>query len=366
MARKLKSDRILFLTTVFLAGLSLLMVYSASAARARVDLGDPYHFLTRQAMWALLGMGLLSAIMHIDYHLYRKPAFIWTLLAVVTAGLIAVFFMPATNNAHRWLNIGGLGVQPSEAAKLVAIIATAALLEQRMHRINDVKYALAPIVLVVGVLVALINREPDFGTAILVGLIVSVMILAAGVSYAYVFGLALAAAPAIAALIWLYPYRRRRLLAFLDPWQDPLHGGYQTIQSWIAVVTGGLWGRGLMNGVQQLFYLPEAHTDYIYAVITEEFGLLGATGVLLCFGILAWRGIRIAMSAPDSFGALLALGLTTMVVLQAFVNISVVVGLVPPKGIPLPFVSSGGSSLLVNFVGVGILLNVSQHTSSEA
>jgi cell division protein FtsW len=365
MARKLKSDRTLFLTTVFLAGLSVLMVYSASVAVARAEYSDPYRFLIRQVMWAVLGLALLGLSMRIDYRVYRKPAFIWTSLGVVAVALIAVFFMPARNNAHRWINVGGLGVQPSEAAKLVAIIATASLLEQRMDRINDVRYALAPIAVVVGGLMLLILREPDFGTSLSIGLIVLVMVIAAGVSYAYIAGLALAAAPALAALVWLYPYRRQRLLSFLDPWQDPLGGGYQIVQSLIAVVTGGIWGRGLMNGVQKLFYLPEAHTDFIYAVVAEEFGLVGATLVLGCFAVIAWRGMRIALHAPDAFASFLALGVTTMIVLQALVNISVVIGLVPPKGIPLPFISSGGSSMLVNFIGMGIVLNISQHASSQ-
>jgi cell division protein FtsW len=365
MARKLKSDRILFLTTVFLAGVSLLMVYSASVALPGEQQSDPYRFLIRQIMWAVLGLALLGVSMRIDYRFYRKPAFIWTSLGVVTSFLIAVYFMPTRNNAHRWFNIGGLGIQPSEAAKLVAIIATAAILEHRMHRINDIRYALAPIALVVGGLIALILPEPDFGTSVSIGLIALVMVVAAGVSYTYIVGLALATAPAIAALIFMFPYRRRRFEAFFDPWQDPLGQGYHIIQSLIAVVSGGVWGRGLMNGVQKLFYLPEAHTDFIYAVIAEEFGIIGTTAVLCCFGVIAWRGLRITLGAPDAFAAFLALGLTTMVVLQAFVNISVVVGLVPPKGIPLPFISSGGSSLLVNFIGMGILLNISQHTSSD-
>ena len=156
-------------------------------------------------------------------------------------------------------------------------------------------------------------------------------------------------------------YRRRRLLAFLNPWDDPLGDGFQIIQSLIAVGTGGVWGRGLMNGVQKLFYLPEPHTDFIYSVISEELGLVGATAVILCFSIITWRGMRAALRAPDSFGAFLAVGLTTMIAVQALVNISVVLGLMPTKGMPLPFVSAGGSSLLVNLIGMGILLNVSQH-----
>jgi cell division protein FtsW len=193
-----------------------------------------------------------------------------------------------------------------------------------------------------------------------------VMVFAAGLNYAYIFGVVLAALPLVAYVAMSASYRRRRLFAFLNPWDDPLGSGFQIIQSLIAVGTGGVSGKGLMNGVQKLFFLPEPHTDFIYAVISEELGLIGATLVLVCFCVIAWRGLRAALRAPDSFGSFLALGLTTMVAVQAFVNMSVVLSLLPTKGIPLPFVSFGGSSLLINLVGMGVLLNVSQHASTEA
>jgi cell division protein FtsW len=234
-----------------------------------------------------------------------------------------------------------------------------------MHRIDDLKYAVVPIGLVVLGLVGLILLEPDFGTSMSLALIASVMLFAAGLDYRYIGGAALVALPAVYLLAMGAAYRRRRMLAFLNPWEDPLGDGFQIIQSLIAVGTGGVWGKGVMNGVQKLFYLPEPHTDFIFAVISEELGLIGATVVLLCFCVITWRGLRVTLCAPDGFGAFLALGLTTMVAVQAFVNISVVLGLLPTKGLPLPFVSAGGSSLLINLVGMGILLNVSQHASSE-
>jgi cell division protein FtsW len=262
--------------------------------------------------------------------------------------------------------VGGLGIQPSELAKLVAIFFIAAILERRMHRVNEVGYSLLPIAVVVLGLVGLILLEPDLGTALALVLIAAVMVFAAGLNYTYIVGAVLVSAPLVGMLVMGAGYRRRRLLTFLNPWQDPLGDGFQIIQSLIAVGTGGVWGRGLMNGVQKLFYLPEPHTDFIYAVIAEELGLIGASLVLVCFLVVAWRGLRVALRAPDSFGAFLAIGLTTMVALQALVNISIVLGLLPTKGIPLPFVSFGGSSLLMNLVGMGILLNVSQHAVSEA
>jgi len=365
MARKLKSDKVLFITTILLVGLSIVMVYSASAAVALDRYGAASTFLVRQSMWAVLGVTMLGVVMRIDYRTYREPVFIWTFLGFACLALIAVLFSPPVNNARRWFGVAGIGIQPSEVSKLAAIFFIAALLERRMHRINEVTYALVPIGLVVLTLFVLIVLEPDFGTSMSLVAIAAVMVFGAGVSYAYVLGVALCALPLIAYLIMGTAYRRQRVLTFLDPWRDPLGGGFQVIQSMIAVGTGGVAGKGLMNGVQKLFYLPEPHTDFIYSVISEELGLIGATAVLACFCVIAWRGLRISLRAADGFGSFLALGLTTMIAVQAFFNISVVVGLLPTKGIPLPFVSMGGSSLLINLVGMGILLNVSQHVSPE-
>jgi cell division protein FtsW len=365
MARKLKSDRVLFIATILLVALSIVMVYSASAPVALERYGRASLFLIKQGMWALLGIAMLNIVMRIDYRAYKQPAFLWTALAFVVFALVAVYFRAPVNGARRWFGVGGIGVQPSELAKLVAIFFIAALLERRMHRIDDVAYALLPIAILVIGLVALILPEPDFGTSMSLLLIAAVMVFAAGLNYRYVAGVALCALPALYIVVMGSAYRRRRTLAFLNPWDDPLGDGFQIIQSLIAVGSGGVWGRGLMNGVQKLFYLPEPHTDFIYAAIAEELGLIGATAVVVCFCVLAWRGVRIALRAPDSFGAFIALGLTTMVAVQAFVNVSVVLGLMPTKGTPLPFVSFGGSSLLINLIGMGILLNVSQHVQPE-
>ena len=364
MARKLKSDPVLFFTTLLLVSLGLVMVYSASAVVAMDQTGSAYPFLMKQVMWAALGMAVLGIVMRVDYRSYKEPAFIWSVLVIVAIGLIVVLFSPARNNARRWLAVGNLGIQPSELAKLGAIFFIAALLERRMERINEPGYSLVPIGTVVVCLVGLILLEPDFGTSMSLVAIAAVMIFAAGLNYAYIFGAALCALPAVAFLVMGTAYRRQRVLTFLDPWRDPLDKGFQIIQSLIAVGTGGVWGKGLMNGVQKLFFLPEPHTDFIYSVIAEELGLVGATAVLIGFCVITWRGLRVSMRAPDRFGAFLALGLTTMVAIQAFVNVSVVLGLMPTKGIPLPFVSMGGSSLLINLLGMGILLNVSQHVSS--
>ena len=366
MARKLKIDRVLFTATLLLVCVSVVMVYSASAVLALERFQQPYLFLTKQALWSALGIAVLVVAMRVDYRTYRNETFIWSLLGLVVLMLVAVLFSAPVNGTRRWFGIGGLGIQPSEMAKVACVFFTALMLERRMHRIDDLSYSLVPIALIVGLVVALVLLQPDFGTSISLALVVAVMVFAAGLHYRYFVGLALIALPAIYIVLVAAPYRRRRLLAFWDPWADPLGDGFQIIQSLVAVGTGGVFGRGLMGGVQKLFYLPEPHTDFIYAVISEELGLIGATAILLCFCVIAWRGLRIAARAEDTFGSFVALGLTTMIAAQAFVNISVVLGLMPTKGIPLPLVSFGGSSLLINLLGMGVLLNISQHETSEA
>jgi len=366
LARKLKIDRVLFTATLLLLCVSVVMVYSASAVVALERFQQPYLFLTKQALWSVLGLAVLVVAMRVDYRTYRNEAFIWCLLGLVVLMLVGVLFSAPINGTRRWFAVGGLGIQPSELAKVACVFFTALMLERRMHRIDDLSYSLLPIGLILGLVVALILLQPDFGTSISLALVVAVMVFAAGLHYRYFVGLALAALPAIYIVLVSAPYRRRRLLAFWDPWADPLGDGFQIIQSLVAVGTGGVFGRGLMAGVQKLFYLPEPHTDFIYAVISEELGLVGATAILICFCVIAWRGLRIAARAEDTFGSFVALGLTTMIAAQAFVNISVVLGLMPTKGIPLPLVSFGGSSLLINLLGMGVLLNISQHESSEA
>jgi cell division protein FtsW len=365
MARKLKSDKLLFTAALLLVCTSVVMVYSASAVMAMARHQQPYVFLFKQAAWVLMGLSLVPIVMRIDYRRYREPVVIWTGLAIIVVLLIAVLFSRPVKGATRWLGVGPLGVQPSELAKLVVIVFTAALLERRMDRIDEVGYSLLPLGIVVGGISALILLEPDLGTAVAVVTIAASMVFAAGLNYSYIGGLLLVSVPTLYALVITSEYRMKRVRAFLDPWSDPLDSGHQVIQSMIAVGSGGFAGRGLMNGAQKLGFLPEPHNDFIYAVISEELGLIGATVVLACFCVIAWRGLRAAVRAPDRFGAFLAIGLTTMVAFQAFFNISVVLGLLPTKGIPLPFVSAGGSSLLINLIGLGMLLNISQHASSS-
>jgi cell division protein FtsW len=367
MARTLKSDKTLFLLTVLLVGVSLVMVYSASFVMA-VDRHDSeYYFLYRQATWALLGFGLMYVVMHIDYRHYNRPAIIWGALAVTVILLAAVLVTgPVINGTRRWFNFKVMSFQPSELAKLSAVLFTAAVLDRRMHRIGEVASALVPIGLVTLTFVSLILLEPDYGTSAVILAVVLAMTFAAGIPYRHLFAVLVPVVTAGVVLVVTAPYRLHRLLAFRDPFALADNEGYQAVQSLFAIGSGGLLGRGLMEGQQKLYYLPEAHTDFIFSVIGEEFGLIGTTFVLACFAILAWRGLRVALLAPDRFGSLLALGITTIIAVQALVNISVVTVVMPTKGIALPFISNGGSSLLMSLVGMGVLLNISQHSSATA
>lgn len=370
MARKLKSDKWLFGAAFFLVCVSVVMVYSALAGRA-MDSAS-VQLMARQATWVLLGALLMVVVMRIDYRVWQHPTVINTALGVVFAALILLAILKAAGAGHnvkgavRWLGVGSIGIQPSEFAKLAMILFVARLLSQRMDRINDWRSVLMPVGAVLGAMALLILYQPDLGTTISIGLVAFSMVFAAGLSLQYLGLTALALVPAFYLLVWTVPYRRLRVTAFLDPWADPLGSGFQVIQSLIAVGTGGVFGRGLMEGVQKLRFLPEPQTDFIYAVIAEETGLLGSIAVLLALVVIGWRGLRIAANAQDRFGTFLAIGLTTMMAVQGLINISVVLGLLPTKGLPLPFVSSGGSSMLVNLIGLGILLNVSQHASIDA
>jgi len=365
VARKLKSDRILFVAAILMVCASVVMVYSASAPAALDKYKDPYYFLIRQGLWAVLGVGVLAFTMRIDYRSYRNDALIWAGLIVVALLLGAVLFSRPVNGARRWLSIAGLGFQPSEFAKIAIVAFTALTLERRMHRINEVSYSLAPLAIVGAVLAGLVLIEPDFGTALSLVMIVGAMVFTAGLSYRYILGAGLAAVPLLGGALMFESYRVARLFTFLDPWADRQGEGFQIIQSFIAVGTGGVFGRGLNESLQKMLFLPEPHTDFIYAVIGEELGLIGTTVTLLCFCVIAWRGLLIASKAEDRFGSLMAIGLTTMIAAQAFINMSVVIGLLPTKGIPLPLLSSGGSSLVVSLLGVGVLLNISQHESVD-
>lgn len=360
MAKRVSVDRWLFAITLLLVFVGLVMVFSASAVMAKEKYHSAYTFLIKQGVWAAAGILAMLIFMKVDYRRLKHPAVVFSLLGVTTVMLISVFFLDRAHNTHRWLHWGAFSFQPSEVAKPALILFLAYFLESRTKSMEDWRNTLLPALAPTCVFLALIVFQPDLGTAIACAAITACILFVAGVRWRY-FGYAvLGSIPVLYVLIFHVSYRRDRILAFLDPYADPQGRGFHIIQSLIAVSTGGITGLGLMEGKQKLFYLPEPHTDFIYAVTAEEFGLVGAVLVAALFAVFLWRGLRTAAKTEDMFGRYLATGITGMVVLQAFINISVVLGLMPTKGIPLPFVSYGGSSLFVTLACVGILLNITQ------
>src|SRR3984957_7482789 len=366
MAKRVSVDRWLFTVTMLLVFVGLVMVFSASAVMARERFGSPYAFLLKQLVWAAAGLVAMVVAMRVDYRRYKNPAIVFSLLGVTTLLLISVFFLARSHNTHRWFRMGGLSFQPSELAKPVLILFLAYFLDgrsklsQAASSIDDWRNTLLPAAAPVLVLLGLIVLQPDLGTAIACAGIAACIVYVAGMRlryFAYAFGAALFP---LYFLIFHVSWRRDRILAFLNPYADRQKTGFHIIQSLIAVGTGGVTGTGLMEGKQKLFYLPEPHTDFIFAVTAEELGLVGALFVVTLFAIFLWRGMRASWRTEDMFGRYLAVGITSMVVLQAFINISVVLGMMPTKGIPLPLVSYGGSSLFVTLACVGVLLNITK------
>jgi cell division protein FtsW len=360
MARRLQSDKILFGTVVALTLFGALMVFSASAVMATEKFGSSSYFLIRQLAWAGAGFVALIVMMYVDYRRLASPVVIFPALALQWILLVVVLFADRSHNTHRWLHLGPASLQPSELSKIVVILFLAYFLAQQSGKVNDIEHTLLPIGLVTGASVVLVMAEPDFGTALAIAMIVAALLFAAGLRLRYFATVALGVVPVIYWLVFHSTYRHNRLLAFLHPFDDPLGKGFQIIQSFIAVGTGGISGVGLMEGKQKLFYLPEPQTDFVFAVVSEELGFIGAIVLIVAFGIILWRGWRASARCTCEFGRLLAIGLTVMVVGQALVNMSVVLGLLPTKGIPLPLISYGGSSLFVTLAAVGILLNISQ------
>jgi cell division protein FtsW len=360
MAKRVSVDRWLFTVTMLLVFVGLVMVFSASAVMAKDKYGSPYAFLLRQLLWAVAGLVAMVVAMRVDYRRYKSPAVVFSLMGLTTLLLISVFFLDRLHHTHRWIRWGGFSLQPSELAKPVLILFLAYFLEGRTKSMDDWRNTLLPAAAPVLVFLGLIVLQPDLGTAIACSGITACILFVAEMRmryFGYAFGVALLP---LYLLIFHVSWRRGRILAFLNPYADRQGTGFHIIQSLIAVATGGVTGTGLMEGKQKLFYLPEPHTDFIFAVTAEELGLVGAMFVVTLFAIFLWRGMRASWRTEDIFGCYLAVGITSMVVLQAFINISVVLGMMPTKGIPLPLVSYGGSSLFVTLACVGVLLNITK------
>ena len=361
MAKRVSVDKILFAVTLLLVVAGLVMVFSASAVMAKERYGSASAFFLRQLGWAIAGVLAMIVLMKVDYRRYQHPAIVFTMIGVTTLLLITVFFLDRSHNTHRWIRLGPVSLQPSELAKPAIIFFLSYFLADRSRDIGDWRRTIIPAALPCLLLAALIVKQPDLGTAMACVFITATILFVAGMEMKYLWYGALASAPILYLLVFRVGWRYKRILAFLHPEADPKGAGFHIIQSLIAVATGGLTGTGLMEGKQKLFYLPEPHTDFIFSVLAEEVGLLGSLFVLALFAVFMYRGIRAAMRCHDAFGRYLATGITAMVVVQALFNISVVLGLLPTKGIPLPFISYGGTSLFIMLASVGVLLNITQH-----
>jgi len=363
MAKRVGADKWLFFTTLLLTVAGLVMVFSASAIVAQERFHSPYSLLLKQTVYAFVGFLALVVLMHIDYSTYNSPRFIYPALSVTTLLLIAVFFFPGVNGTHRWIRFGGyFNLEPSELAKPVLVLFLAWFLQSRLDSMRDLKKTLLRAAIIPVVLMVLVVRQPDLGTALVLAGVTGIMLMLAGMEWKYLLGAIGVALPFLAALLLLVPWRRARMLVFLHPLSDPMGAGYHITQSLIAVGTGGLVGRGYMEGMQKLFYLPESATDFIFANITEELGFIGAMVIVGLFLVLAVRGFRAAFRSQDAFGRLVAFGITATILLQAFFNISVVLSLVQAKGIPLPLISYGGTSMICTLASIGILLNITKKT----
>ena len=369
MTRKLQIDWILFAAVATLSLFGVVMVYSASAMVAikETNGASQYGYVFKQFAFTVAGLLVMLAATRFDYRWLKQGWLVIGLLLLTVVLLIGVLSYPPVNGARRWIKYGGFSFQSSELAKPVLALFLAFLFAGRTREeMLDLKFTFLPCAFVVGSLLLLIMAEPDLGTALVLVVTFAVVYFAAGANWRHFAVTGVVAVIGFLGALVFVPWRMKRIFAFLDPWneENSKGAGYQLIQSLMAVGSGGTWGVGLFNSQQKIYYLPFAHSDFIFAIVCEELGLIGAGTVLVAFGVILWRGTRAATHAPDRFGRLLAIGLTTAIVVQAFFNISVVIGLLPTKGIPLPFISYGGSSILITLLSAGLLLNVSQYSET--
>ena len=354
----------LWIEVSLLIGLGLIMIYSASSIIALKKFGDASHYMKRQLICIGLGLGALLVVRRIPYKWY-KSQIQWILILILLSLLLVLIpgLGSEINNARRWFQLKGFSFQPAEYAKVIWVMYLSVSLCKKQERIKDPRASFWPYVILCGIISLLLLLEPDFGTTFMIGCLTVVMLAASGVPMRYFFILAPIACLGFYRFVYLVPYRWERVTAFRNPWTDPLDSGYQLIQAWIAVGSGGIFGKGLGAGTQKLFYLPESYTDFIVAVIGEELGFLGVTVTVLLFLFLFLTGLGISRRALDQQGSLIALGLSMLLSLQALLNMAVVLGLVPTKGMPLPFISYGGSAFLANCVAVGVLMNIARSSA---
>jgi cell division protein FtsW len=357
-------DPLLCIAVAALILIGIVMLFSASAVYAMEEYNDPYYFMKRQLTWLAFGTIALLLARNTDYRKLEKytyPALFITFLLLVAVMLPNIG--KEVGGARRWLPLGKINIQPSELAKFTVILFMAKSLVKRADKLKNFMYGYLPNLIVLGVFFFLILFQPDFGTAMILCVVTFMMFFVAGIRFKFLVYSLISVIPFMVMAVVGAQYRKRRILAFLDPWSDPADTGFQVVQSFFAFGRGGYWGLGLGDGRQKLFYLPEAHTDFIFSVIGEELGFIGTMAIVILFAVLIWRGFSTALQARDSFGTHLATGLTLLIGFPAFTNMGVAVGLLPTKGLTLPFISMGGSSLLVTMLCVGVLLNISEQTS---
>ncbi|HHD11618.1 MAG TPA: putative lipid II flippase FtsW [Deltaproteobacteria bacterium] len=356
---KRNADRILIVSVLLLVALGVVMVYSTSFMVALEKYGDKYFFVKKHIVYTLMGFAAFFVALKLPYRVYRTLAPVLFVVAVV---LLFLIFVPGVGHkvggARRWIDAGLIRFQPSEVAKLSMVVFMAYLLEKKKDKIKDFYSGFLPCVVLPAIPIGLVMAEPDFGTSVTMAMLLLFMAFIGGVRASYIGGLVVASLPVVYVVITSFDYMTRRIVAFLDPWKDPGGAGFQIIQSFLAFGSGGLSGVGLGEGRLKLFYLPEAHTDFIFSIIGEELGLIGVTAVIVLYGGILLSGMVIAKNSKELFGTYLAAGITLMLTLQALINMAVVLGMLPPKGLPLPFLSYGGTSLMVSLAAVGILLNI--------
>jgi len=355
-------DPFLLASVVILLAIGWIMVYSSSAVMADLTYHDSFKFFKKQLLVTIAGLIAMMLAMKIDYRVLHAGTYP---LVILTMFLLTIVLIPAlgvslqVGVARRWLMTPWFTIQPSELGKLTLTIFIAYSLSKKGDKIKQFTFGFLPVILISAIMIILVVVEPDVGTAIFMGTLTMVLLFVGGTRLSHIISIPIFAAPALYLLITHFDYSYRRILAYLRPWEDVQGMGFQMVQSFVALGSGGLWGVGLGDGKQKLFFLPAAHTDFIFAILGEEMGFVGVMAVILIFSFMVWRGLRIAMRTEDAFGSYLAVGITAMIALQVIINMGVVVGLLPTKGLTLPFISYGGTSLLTNLVAMGILLNIS-------
>jgi len=367
MPKALSFDKMTFTVALALVALGILMIYSSSAIRAQERFGDSYFFLKRQLIWAFIGTLAMIFAMNFDYRHWQKLAFPLFLLSLLFLTLVLVPHVGVkVNGARRWLSFSGLSFQPTEMAKIALILFLSRLLAKKGSQVQELGKGLLPLVFATLMITVPIVLQPNFGNVVVL-LAVAVMIyFVGGAHISHLLLLSVGSVPLLLLMVMHSSHAKSRLLTLIDPSRVPEQARYQIKQSFYALGPGGLLGRGLGDGMQKLFYLPEPHTDFIFAIIGEEVGFLGTSMIVLLFGILLWRGMRIALRAPDPFGRFVATGITSLIVFQALINVGMVIGLLPTTGLPLPFISFGGSSLVFSLMQIGILLNISHYAESNS